>query len=42
MRTVAQMGIEATAIAGRQRIFEVVRDKLDDLLTREGRAATKH
>jgi hypothetical protein len=42
MRTAAQMGIEAAAIACRQRIVEVVRDKLDDLLAREGRAATKH
>jgi hypothetical protein len=41
MRTAAQVSFEPMAIALRQSIFEVVRDKLDDLLAREGRAATK-
>jgi hypothetical protein len=36
------MCLEATAIACRQRIVEVVRDQLDNLLAREWRAATKH
>jgi hypothetical protein len=35
------MRLEATAIACRQRIVEVVGDQLDDLLARERRAA-KH
>jgi hypothetical protein len=41
MRTAAQVSFEPMAIAHGQGIFEVVRDKLDDLLAREGRAATK-
>lgn len=42
MRTAAQVGFEPAAVACRQRVFEVGRDELDDLLARERRTTTNH
>ena len=42
MRAAAQVGFEPMAVARRQSVFEVVRDKLDDLLAHERGATTEH